>query len=89
MAIVGSVIIYPMKNVKYVDALFFAAGAATQSGLNTVDMNTISTYQQVFTYLIPMFTTPIFINTVVVLVRLYWFEKRFEHIGMSPWIVIS
>ena len=27
-----------------------------------------------------MIANPIFINTVVVFVRLYWFEKRFEHI---------
>lgn len=35
MAIIGSVILYPYKNMKYIDALFFAAGGATQSGLNT------------------------------------------------------
>lgn len=29
-----------------------------------------------------MVTTPIFVNTCVVFVRLYWFEKRFENIGM-------
>ena len=27
-----------------------------------------------------MVTNPIFINTVVVFVRLYWFEKRFQHV---------
>ena len=27
-----------------------------------------------------MIATPIFINTVVVFVRLYWFEKRFQHV---------
>jgi len=35
MAIIASVIIYPCKNMRYIDALFFAAGGATQSGLNT------------------------------------------------------
>ena len=35
MTLVGSVIIYGSKNVDYIDALFFASGAATQSGLNT------------------------------------------------------
>ena len=35
-------------------------------------------------YIFPMLTTPIFINTCVVYVRLYWFEKRFEKIGLSP-----
>ena len=35
MTIVGSIIIYPAKNMAYIDALFFASGGATQSGLNT------------------------------------------------------
>ncbi|KAI5780922.1 cation transport protein-domain-containing protein [Geopyxis carbonaria] len=78
--ILGSIVIYPMKNMRYIDALFFASGAATQSGLNTIDLNLIKTYQQVITWFVPMITTPIFINTVVVYVRLHWFEKRFEHI---------
>lgn len=35
MIIIGSVVIYPMKNMAYIDALLFASGSATQSGLNT------------------------------------------------------
>jgi hypothetical protein len=35
MTLVGSVILYGSHNMDYVDALFFASGAATQSGLNT------------------------------------------------------
>lgn len=49
---------------------------------SSVDGNAIKLYQQVVIYIIPMVTTPIFINTFVVFVRLYWFEKRFENIGM-------
>lgn len=64
----------------YIDALFFAAGTATQSGLNTIDVNTIFLYQQIIFMLGACLCTPIFINTVVVFVRLYWFERRFEHI---------
>ena len=36
--------------------------------------------QQVVIYLIPMISNPIFINTFVVFLRLFWFEKRFQHI---------
>lgn len=32
--IVGSVMLYPIKNMAYIDALLFASGGATQSGLN-------------------------------------------------------
>lgn len=35
MSIIGSIVIYPGRTMPYVDALFFAAGSATQSGLNT------------------------------------------------------
>ena len=34
-AIVGSILLYPAGGLAYIDALFFASGAATQSGLNT------------------------------------------------------
>jgi hypothetical protein len=36
MAIVISVMLFPALPMAYIDALFFAAGCATQSGLNTV-----------------------------------------------------
>lgn len=48
----------------------------------SVDINTLPLYQQIVIYIIPMVTTPIFVNTFVVFVRLYWFEKRFENIGI-------
>jgi hypothetical protein len=49
--IIGSILVYPAKGppdggLKYIDALFFTAGAATQSGLNTIDINLLNTYQQ-------------------------------------------
>lgn len=80
ISLVTSVIIYPGSNLDYIDALFFSAGAATQSGLNTVDLNLLFTYQQVILYFVSMLTTPIFIHTMLVFVRLYWFEKRFQHV---------
>ncbi|EME81574.1 uncharacterized protein MYCFIDRAFT_107046, partial [Pseudocercospora fijiensis CIRAD86] len=80
MTILGSIMLYPAGLMDYIDALFFAAGMATQSGLNTIDVNTLYTYQQVVMMLMTCICTPIFINTVVVFIRLYWFEKRFEHI---------
>jgi Cation transport protein len=79
-AIVGSVVVYPGSNMAYIDALFFSSGAATQSGLNTINFNSVPTYAQIFLYIIAMWTNPIVIHTFVVFVRLYWFEKRFQHI---------
>ncbi|KAJ5398459.1 hypothetical protein N7465_008948 [Penicillium sp. CMV-2018d] len=79
-AITGSVILYAGGNVDYIDALFQAAGAATQSGLNTVDLNSLRLYQQIVLYLITCLCTPIFIHSALVFIRLYWFEKRFQHV---------
>lgn len=79
-ALVGSVIVYLGGNIDYIDALFQAAGAATQSGLNTVDLNSLWLYQQIILYLITCLCTPIFIHGALVFIRLYWFEKRFEHV---------
>ncbi|KAK9479092.1 cation transport protein-domain-containing protein [Lipomyces japonicus] len=81
LVIVGSIMIYPQGNIRYIDALFFAAGAATQSGLNTVDVNDLTTWQQVALFIIPAFSNPISINSFLVFVRLYWFEKAFENIA--------
>ncbi|KAL2259329.1 hypothetical protein VTK26DRAFT_7046 [Humicola hyalothermophila] len=82
LAILGSVILYGSGrgNISYVDALFFASCASTQAGLNPVDLNLLNTFQQVVLYLWPMLTNPITINSFVVFLRLYWFEKRFQHI---------
>ncbi len=80
MTLAGSIIIYAIGGMPYIDALFFGSGSATQSGLNTIDVNNIHTGQQFLLYLLSMLCNPIFINTSVVFVRLYWFEKRFKHV---------
>ena len=36
--------------------------------------------RQVVFYFLAMVATPVFINTFVVFVRLYWFEQRFQHV---------
>ncbi|KAF2179863.1 potassium transport protein TRK1/TRK2 [Zopfia rhizophila CBS 207.26] len=80
MALLGSILLYPAGEMTYIDALFFASGAATQSGLNTIDLNKIHLYQQVVIMLMACVCNPIFINSFVVFVRLYWFEKRFQNV---------
>jgi len=81
--LLGSGMIYGDRssNLPYIDALYFASGCATQSGLNTVDVNKLSKYQQIIMYLSTCMCTPIFIHGSVVFVRLLWFEKRFQHVA--------
>ncbi|KAK3375307.1 cation transport protein-domain-containing protein [Podospora didyma] len=87
LCLTGSVVIYSAgidgsgtSNLAYIDALVFASGASTQAGLNTVNLNRLNTGQQVVIYLIAMMANPITISSFVVFLRLYWFEKRFQHI---------
>ncbi|VEU19585.1 DEKNAAC100545 [Brettanomyces naardenensis] len=80
LVIIGSVMIYPNQEIRYIDALFFCSGAATQAGLNTINMNDLNLFQQLVIYFISLLSTPIFINTMVVFMRMYWFEKSMDDI---------
>ncbi|CCE79322.1 Piso0_001379 [Millerozyma farinosa CBS 7064] len=80
MCIIGSIIIYPKRNIEYIDALFFAVCSSTQAGLNTVNANDLTLYQQIVIYCVTMLTTPIFIHGSLLFVRLYYFERRFDNI---------
>ena len=48
-----------------------------------VDVNKLYLYQQVAIMIITCVCTPIFINTFVVFIRLYWFEKRFQSVVLE------
>ncbi|RPB00540.1 hypothetical protein L873DRAFT_1835026 [Choiromyces venosus 120613-1] len=78
--LLGAIPIYIGGGVPFVDAIFFSSGSATQSGLNTIDLNKINTFQQIVTYLLPFVSSTIFMHTLIVFVRIHFFEKRFEHI---------
>jgi Trk-type K+ transport system membrane component len=78
--IIGSVMLYTIGGLPYIDSLFFASGSATQSGLNTVDVDLLYYGQQFVLYIIAMFCNPIVVHSFVVFIRLYWFEKRFKDI---------
>ncbi|KAF5026047.1 hypothetical protein F66182_1839 [Fusarium sp. NRRL 66182] len=79
--LLASIIIYAAGRgeTSYVDALMFASGANTQAGLNPIDLNLLNTFQQVVVYLFTITSNPITLHTSVVFLRLYWFEKRFQH----------
>ncbi|KAK8076415.1 hypothetical protein PG994_003687 [Apiospora phragmitis] len=82
MSILGSILIFATGkgDLSYIDSLYFASGANTQAGLNPVDVNLLNTFQQVVIFLMAMMSNPISINSAVVFLRLYWFEKRFQGI---------
>ncbi|KND87266.1 Low-affinity potassium transport protein [Tolypocladium ophioglossoides CBS 100239] len=77
-------VLYPYGNLNAVDAYFFGASASTESGLNTYDINNLALYQQLYIYFVPMFTNLGFMNIMVVIVRLHWFNKRIDRSGTGP-----
>ncbi|CZT07866.1 related to potassium transporter TRK-1 [Rhynchosporium graminicola] len=79
--IFGFIVIYPYGNMPAIDAYFFGASASTESGLNTVDVKQMKTYQQLVIYFIPIITQMGFINIITIAVRLYWFEKKLKEVA--------
>ncbi|POR32032.1 Low-affinity potassium transport protein [Tolypocladium paradoxum] len=76
MGLLSLPVLYPYGNLNAIDAYFFGASASTESGLNTYDITNLALYQQLYIYFIPMFTNLGFMNLMVVVVRLHWFNKR-------------
>lgn len=77
-ALVASIILYIPGGLSFVDALLLASGAATQTGLNPIDLKDLHISQQITLWLVPMVTNVVFLHTLLVLFRIYWFRKRFK-----------
>lgn len=48
-------------------------------------MNRLKVYQQLCLYFVPLVANMVFINMIVVIVRLYMFERRIREFGDFPW----
>ncbi|RAL01182.1 putative potassium uptake transporter [Aspergillus ibericus CBS 121593] len=81
LGLLGLVVLYPYGNLRAIDSYFFGVSSSTESGLNTVDVKDLKLYQQLFIYFVPIASNIAFINILVVVVRLYWFEKRLKEIA--------
>ncbi|GAB1209735.1 hypothetical protein APSETT445_008516 [Aspergillus pseudonomiae] len=77
-ALLASIILYIPGGLSFVDALLLASGAATQTGLNPIDLKDLHISQQITLWLVPMVTNPVFLHSLLVLIRIYWFRKRFK-----------
>jgi hypothetical protein len=70
----------PERSINYVDPLFMATSAMTETGLNTVNISQINKFQQVFLFLLMIGGSPVFVSYFVVLVRKRAFELRFSEL---------
>ncbi|QGA21251.1 hypothetical protein EYB26_008961 [Talaromyces marneffei] len=70
----------PARSVRYIDALFFAVSAMTETGLNTINLSTLNMFQQVILCFLSIVGSTIWVSIAIVLVRRRAFEKRFSDI---------
>jgi hypothetical protein len=68
----------PAQSVNFTDALFLVVSAMTLAGLNTINLSTLNTFQQVMLFLLIFIGSAIFVSAFVVQVRKAAFEKRFR-----------
>ncbi|KAF2150785.1 TrkH-domain-containing protein [Myriangium duriaei CBS 260.36] len=68
------------RNVTYTDSLFLVTSAMTLAGLNTINLSTINTFQQVMLFLLTLAGSAIFVSAFVVQFRRRAFVRKFEDI---------
>ncbi|KHN97226.1 Potassium transport protein, high-affinity [Metarhizium album ARSEF 1941] len=76
MGLLSLPFLYLHGNMSAMDAYFMGVSASTESGLNVLDLNELRLYQQIYLYCTTVFTQMGFTNILVVVVRLYWFNKH-------------
>ncbi|KAJ5556748.1 hypothetical protein N7494_000663 [Penicillium frequentans] len=81
----SSIIFYltstPRKSVAYVDAIFLCVSAMTGAGLNTVDLSTLNTVQQVILFTLLILGSAISISIAVLVVRKRGFEAKLQAVS--------
>ncbi|PQE19086.1 cation transporter protein [Rutstroemia sp. NJR-2017a BBW] len=71
---------HPSKSISYTDSLFLVISAMTEAGLNTVDLSTMTTFQQVLLWLLIICGSAVFVSISTILTRKRYFELRFKHV---------
>ncbi|EPX72753.1 uncharacterized protein SOCG_00515 [Schizosaccharomyces octosporus yFS286] len=80
MVILNSIILYASGRLPYIDALFLASGAVTQSGIPTVNISDISVYQQLTLLIFSVLSTPLAVNLGLTIIKLYYYNKRYDKV---------
>ncbi|KAJ5176979.1 Low-affinity potassium transport protein [Penicillium canariense] len=70
----------PAQSVRYIDSLYLTVSAMTLAGMNTVNLSTLNTFQQVLLFFLIMSGSAIWVSIAMVLVRKQAFERRFGEI---------
>lgn len=83
VTLISSVIFWgssqPLGSVSFTDSLFLCLSAMTETGLNTVNLSQISTFQQIILFILMLMGSMIAVSAFVVFVRLKAFETAFQN----------
>ncbi|KAF9012537.1 cation transport protein-domain-containing protein [Cyathus striatus] len=66
--------------IAYIDCLFNCVSAITVCGLATVDLSSVTTWQQVILFILMSIGSPVVVSWFMVLIRRYYFARKFQHI---------
>ncbi|TLS29750.1 hypothetical protein PpBr36_01878 [Pyricularia pennisetigena] len=66
--------------VGYVDSLYLVVSAMTETGLNTVNLSQLNTWQQTILFLLIVFGGSVWVSIWTVLARKWAFERRFDEL---------
>ncbi|EPY53234.1 potassium ion transporter Trk1 [Schizosaccharomyces cryophilus OY26] len=81
LIIISSILLFTGgSKISYIDALFLASSSVTQTGLNTLNLIDLTTWQQIVIFLFPIISVPIWMHGAISFVRLYWFRKKFKYV---------
>ncbi|KAF8891820.1 cation transport protein-domain-containing protein [Infundibulicybe gibba] len=67
-------------HISYIDALFNCVSAMTVCGLATVNLSSLTGWQQVILFIQMCLGSPVVVSWVMVYLRRYYFARKFEHI---------
>ncbi|KAK6722793.1 hypothetical protein SNK04_001646 [Fusarium graminearum] len=70
----------PSQSIDYIDCLFLVVSSFCDTGLNTVNLSQLTTWQQVLLFILFIIGSALWVSFWTVMARKHAFEKRFEDI---------
>ena len=80
--LIFSVVFYAANgqfHIAYIDALFNCVSAMTVCGLATVDLSSLTGFQQALLFIQQCLGNPVIVSWVMVYIRRYYFAIKFQH----------
>ncbi|KAI0785108.1 cation transport protein-domain-containing protein [Abortiporus biennis] len=66
--------------IHFIDALFINVSAATGTGLSTIDLSSLTPWQQTLIVIIELIGNQVFVSWIVVFIRRLYYRRRLQHI---------